>query len=157
MENGRKDLEKFSEKSYLAMDPNQAIYTWADADVSKAIQVKDEAKNIIVLDQSKRVPRKVWEIVNRVEEQIIGYDDIKWSPANRDGSVEFIRGMYHLDMNEGSWLLMGRTRTIRDDMEEVMRKKNIFFRVKLKDSKYRYSIGSKERNAILNLERFNEK
>jgi len=138
-----------SEKSYLAMDPNQAIYTWADADVSKAIQVKDEAKNIIVLDKSKRVPRKVWEIVNRVEEQIIGYDDIKWSPANRDGSVEFIRGMYHLDMNQGSWLIMGRTRTIRDDMEEVMRKKNIFFRVKLKDSKYRYSIGSKERNAIL--------
>ena len=140
---------KNSEKSYLAMDPNQAIYTWADADVSKAIQIKDEAKNIVVLDQSKRVPRKVWEIVNRVEEQIVGYDDIKWSPANRDGSVEFIRGMYHLNMDEGSWLIMGRTRTIRDDMEEVMRKKNIFFRVKLKDSKYRYSIGSKERNAIL--------
>ena len=77
---------KNSEKSYLAMDPNQAIYTWADADVSKAIQIKDEAKNIVVLDQSKRVPRKVWEIVNRVEEQIVGYDDIKWSPANRDGS-----------------------------------------------------------------------
>ena len=138
-----------SEKSYLAMDPNQAIYTWADADVSKAIQIKEECKNLIVLDESKRVPRKVWEIVNRVEEQIIGYDDVKWSPADRDGNVEFIRGMFHLDMNEGTWLLMGRTRSIRDDMEEVMRKKNIFFRVKLKDNKYRYSVGTKERNAIL--------
>ena len=138
-----------SEKSYVAMDPNQAIYTWADADVSRALQVKEEAKNLIVLDESKRVPKKVWEIVNRVEEQIASSRDIKWSPANRDGSVEFIRGMFHLNMDEGSWLLMGRTRTIRDDMEEVMRKKNVFFRVKLKDSKYRYSIGTKERNAIL--------
>ena len=140
---------KNSDKSYLAMDPNQAIYTWADADVGKAIQVKEEAKNLIVLDQSKRVPRKVWEIVNRVEEQIVGYDDIKWSPANRDGAVEFIRGIYHLNMDEGTWLIMGRTRTIRDDMEEVMRKKNIFFRVKLKDNKYRYSVKTQERNAIL--------
>ena len=140
---------KNSEESYLAMDPNQAIYTWADADVAKAIEIKEEAENLIVLDQSKRVPRKVWEIVNRVEEQIIGYDDIKWSPANRDGSVEFIRGIYHLNMDDGTWLIMGRTRTIRDDLEEVMRKKNIFFRVKLKDSKYRYSVKTQERNAIL--------
>lgn len=138
-----------SEISYVAMDPNQAIYTWADADVSKALQVKEEAKELIVLDQSKRVPRKVWEVVNRVEEQIIGYDDIKWSPANRDGSVEFIRGIYHLNMDHGSWLIMGRTRSIRDDLEEVMVKKNIFFRVKLKDNKYRYSVKSQERNAIL--------
>ena len=140
---------KASEVSYIAMDPNQAIYTWADADVGKAIRLKEEAKELIVLDKSKRVPKKVWEIVNRVEEQIIGYDDIQWSPANRDGAVEFIRGIYHLNMDQGTWLIMGRTRTIRDDMEEVMRKKNIFFRVKLKDNKYRYSVKTQERNAIL--------
>ena len=44
--------------------------SWADADVSKALEVKEDAKELIVLDESKRVPRKVWEVVNRVEEQI---------------------------------------------------------------------------------------
>ena len=34
-----------SEESYLAMDPNQAIYTWADADVGKAIRLKSKRIN----------------------------------------------------------------------------------------------------------------
>ena len=140
---------KASETSYIAMDPNQAIYTWADADVSKALEVKDNAKELIVLDQSKRVPRKVWEVVNRVEEQITNSEDIEWRPAERDGQVEFVRNIYHLDMNDGSWLIMGRTRSIREDLEEMLVKKNIFFRVKMRDNKYRYSIKAQERNAIL--------
>ena len=140
---------KASETSYIAMDPNQAIYTWADADVAKALEVKDNAKELIVLDQSKRVPRKVWEVVNRVEEQITNSEDIEWRPAERDGQVEFVRNIYHLDMNDGSWLIMGRTRSIREDLEEMLVKKNIFFRVKMRDNKYRYSIKAQERNAIL--------
>jgi superfamily I DNA/RNA helicase len=140
---------KSSETSYIAMDPNQAIYTWADADVSKALEVKENAEEVIVLDQSKRVPRKVWEVVNRVEEQITNSEDIEWRPAERDGQVEFIRNIYHLDMNNGSWLIMGRTRSIREDLEEMLVKKNVFFRVKMRDNKYRYSIKSQERNAIL--------
>ena len=135
--------------SYVAMDPNQAIYTWADADVKKAIEVKDNAKELITLDKSKRVPKKVWQVVNRVEEQIHAYDDIKWEPADREGNVEFIKGIYHLDMNEGTWLVMGRTRSIREDLEETLKKKNVFFRVKMRDSKYRYSVTAKERNAVL--------
>jgi len=140
---------KAAETSYIAMDPNQAIYTWADADVSKALEVKENAKELIVLDESKRVPRKVWEVVNRVEEQINNSEDIEWRPAQRDGQVEFIRNVYHLDMSQGSWLIMGRTRSIREDLEEMLVKKNVFFRVKMRDNKYRYSIKSQERNAIL--------
>ena len=140
---------KAAETSYIAMDPNQAIYTWADADVSKALEVKEDAKELIVLDESKRVPRKVWEVVNRVEEQINNSEDIEWRPAQRDGQVEFIRNVYHLDMSQGSWLIMGRTRSIREDLEEMLVKKNVFFRVKMRDNKYRYSIKSQERNAIL--------
>jgi superfamily I DNA/RNA helicase len=140
---------KAAETSYIAMDPNQAIYTWADADVLKALEVKEDAKELIVLDESKRVPRKVWEVVNRVEEQINSSEDIEWRPAQRDGQVEFIRNVYHLDMSRGSWLIMGRTRSIREDLEEMLVKKNVFFRVKMRDNKYRYSIKSQERNAIL--------
>jgi superfamily I DNA/RNA helicase len=140
---------KAAETSYIAMDPNQAIYTWADADVSKALEVKEDAKELIVLDESKRVPRKVWEVVNRVEEQINNSEDIEWRPAERDGQVEFIRNIYHLDMSQGSWLIMARTRSIREDLEEMLVKKNVFFRVKMRDNKYRYSIKSQERNAIL--------
>jgi len=140
---------KAAETSYIAMDPNQAIYTWADADVSKALEVKQDAKELIVLDESKRVPRKVWEVVNRVEEQINNSEDIEWRPAQRDGQVEFIRNVYHLDMSQGSWLIMARTRSIREDLEEMLVKKNVFFRVKMRDNKYRYSIKSQERNAIL--------
>ena len=140
---------KAAETSYIAMDPNQAIYTWADADVSKALEVKEDAKELIVLDESKRVPRKVWEVVNRVEEQINNSEDIEWRPAQRDGQVEFIRNIYHLDMSQGSWLIMARTRSIREDLEEMLVKKNVFFRVKMRDNKYRYSIKSQERNAIL--------
>lgn len=140
---------KNSETSYIAMDPNQAIYTWADADVEKALEVKENAKELIVLDQSKRVPRKVWEVVNRVEEQITSSEDIEWRPAERDGQVEFVRNIYHLNMSQGSWLIMGRTRSIREDLEEMLVKKNVFFRVKMRDNKYRYSIKSQERNAIL--------
>ena len=140
---------KASEVSYIAMDPNQAIYTWADADVSKSLEVKEQADELIVLDESKRVPKKVWEIVNRVEEQINDSKDIEWRPAQRDGNVEFIKNFYHLNMSENSWLIMGRTRTIREDLEEMLVKKNVFFRVKMRDNNYRYSIKSQERNAIL--------
>ena len=140
---------KKSDTSYIAMDPNQAIYTWADADVSKALQIKEEAEEVIILDQSKRVPKKVWEVVKRVEKQIVNSGDIVWMPAERDGHVEFVKGIYHINMSKGSWLIMGRTRSIRENLEEVLVKKNVFFKVKMKDSKYRYSVKSQERNAIL--------
>ena len=137
-------------RNKLFRNGSQSSYlSWADADVSKALELKDKTENLIVLDQSKRVPRKVWEVVNRVEEQITGYDDIEWKPAERDGNVEFIRNIYHLDMSQGSWLIMGRTRSIREDLEEMLVKKNVFFRVKMRDNKYRYSIKAQERNAIL--------
>ncbi len=43
-------LWKAAENSYIAMDPNQAIYTWDGADVSKALEVKENAKELIVID-----------------------------------------------------------------------------------------------------------
>ena len=138
-----------AETSYIAMDPNQAIYTWADADVERALAIKENAEKVIVLDQSRRVPEQVWRVVNRVEERIINNDEIQWKPAERDGHVEYVRNIYHLDMSKNSWLIMGRTRSIRDDLEDMLIKKNVFFRVKMRDNKYRYSVKAKERNAIL--------
>ena len=138
-----------AETSYIAMDPNQAIYTWADADVERALAIKENAEKVIVLDQSRRVPEQVWRVVNRVEERIINNDEIQWRPAERDGHVEYVRNIYHLDMSKNSWLIMGRTRSIRDDLEDMLIKKNVFFRVKMRDNKYRYSVKAKERNAIL--------
>ena len=69
-----------AETSYIAMDPNQAIYTWADADVERALAIKENAEKVIVLDQSRRVPEQVWRVVNRVEERIINNDEIQWKP-----------------------------------------------------------------------------
>lgn len=91
----------------LAGDDDQAIYTWAGADVQFLHRVVAETK---VLPHSYRLPRSVKAIGDRVSSRIGARHPKLYTPRDAEGSVEHIRDVGAINLRRGNWLLLARTR-----------------------------------------------
>jgi superfamily I DNA/RNA helicase len=111
-------LARYSKEIYVAGDDDQAIYTWAGADVQKFISLEGSKK---VLNQSYRVPRKVHDIalgvVNRIKTRIPKV----WKPRKEEGGVYFHNKVEHIDMKEGEWLILARNNYLLNHVEEYLK------------------------------------
>ena len=91
-----------------AGDDDQAIYRWAGARVTRFLE---EAKNteIQVLGHSHRLPRRVFQQVEAITNQIRGPRQGKeWTPDDREGDVRWLMDPLDLDLQQGEWLLLAR-------------------------------------------------
>ena len=61
------ELEKLATRSYIAGDDDQAIFSWAGADVKKFLSLKGDRK---ILPQSYRIPRNVHKVAKNIVERI---------------------------------------------------------------------------------------
>ena len=95
-----------AEKVYIAGDDDQAIYTWAGANVKRFQQCQGDYR---VLGQSYRVPRSVHQIAERVSARMQSRLPKPYQPREGDsGSVSFC-DPYDLDYSQGQWLILART------------------------------------------------
>lgn len=92
---------------YIAGDDDQAIFSWAGADVEHFLDLKGER---IVLPVSHRLPRKIWQVAQNVASLISKRYPKDWSPRSEGGVVERVNGVEHLDFDKGSWMVLARTR-----------------------------------------------
>lgn len=119
-----------SDHGYIAGDDDQAIYRFAGADVQEFISM---SQNKIVLDQSYRLPRKVWDLSTQITKRIKVREPKVFKPREEEGSLQ-----YHL-----SW------DTIPFDNGEpftVMTRVNNFmyeFANRLEDDGYVFSVKGK--------------
>jgi DNA helicase-2/ATP-dependent DNA helicase PcrA len=98
-------MMQHAEEVYIAGDDDQAIFRWAGADVDHFIGLDAEVQ---VLDQSYRIPSVVhdfsWDIIRRV-----GHRRSKqFRPAAHKGSIHYHNDIDHVDMSQGTWLLLAR-------------------------------------------------
>lgn len=98
-------IGKDSPNVVIAGDDDQAIFTWAGADVDTFINMPGSRR---VLAKSYRVPVAVQSVANQIASRI----DIRvrkaWEPRSIEGSVDYITDLSQIDMSQGTWLLLAR-------------------------------------------------
>lgn len=113
-----KRLSHAAEKIYIAGDDEQALFSWAGADVEQFLAQEGEK---IVLDVSYRLPKKVFEVAQRISSSIQVKAPKTWRPSEREGAVVRAMNPNRLEIGSGSWLLLSRTRMGLGQWESICR------------------------------------
>lgn len=137
-----------SHKVYVAGDDDQAIYKWAGADVDYLIS---NCTNATVLEQSYRIPSSIHELARKTVGRLTKRVAKSWKPKDDTGMVSWERGFEHIDMSEGSWLVLGRTNYILENVIDHCKHEGWFFEVKGNPS-----VAGVKLDAIRSWERFNK-
>jgi superfamily I DNA/RNA helicase len=113
-----------TEDSFIAGDDDQAIYKWAGADVDSFIALKGQ---YLPLTQSFRIPAKVhgiaMNIINRIRNRI----DKTWQPKTVQGSLHRHYNADTIDMSNGEWLVLARTKHLLKDIEESLYQRGLYY------------------------------
>mgnify|MGYP003676006074 CR=1 FL=1 len=108
----------------IAGDDDQAIYRWAGADVKAFIDLQGD---VTVLDQSYRIPLAHHTISQKLIHTIKERKIKEFKPKNEDGSMAWHRHSEEVNMNNGQWLLLARTRKGANQLEEEVRQRGMLY------------------------------
>jgi len=118
-------LKTKTEHLYLAGDDDQAIYAWAGADVSRFIT---EPAREIVLKHSRRISKAVQEQSEIPISRIAGIrKQKKYLPRPAEGSAQHINNLGQINLKEGKWLILSRTKSNLLTIMEELRRKNLYY------------------------------
>lgn len=109
---------------YIAGDDDQAIYRWAGADVEQFIHKPGEVR---VLEQSYRIPAAHHEISQKLIRKIIDRRSKEFFPRDESGIVRWHRHSEHVDISEGDWLLLSRTKAGVTKLEQEVRQRGMLY------------------------------
>ena len=127
--NMAKSIWDKTEDSYIAGDDDQAVFRWAGADVDSFITQKGKLLN---LTQSYRVPRAVHDIAMNIVGRISNRIHKEWKPRVHEGALTYYHDFQNIDMSQGEWLVLGRTRYMLNDLENVLYSRGLFYKNKFK-------------------------
>lgn len=113
-----------SQRCFLAGDDDQAIYTWAGADVDSFLNFEGEIK---VLNQSYRVPAKVHAFANKVVHRIRKRQPKEWRAREEEGSIHFYDDWHDVDIAHGEWLVLAAANYMLADMYEWLKSQGLLF------------------------------
>ena len=117
-------LAKKSKRVFLAGDDDQAVFTWAGADVKSFLSFEGQ---ITVLEQSYRVPHTVHKLANKVVQQIKQRQPKEWRPREFEGEVSLYSRFEDVPINDGQWLIMGSTNYLLNPVHEWLKASGILF------------------------------
>ena len=123
-------LRENSKYVILAGDDDQAIYGWAGADVLKFIAIA--SKKDIILPQSRRVPKSVQIIADKILERIPNDRRVKknWKARDEEGMVDHITSIEDAPLDKGNWLVLARTNDRLEKLKPVLKDMGIYFQFK---------------------------
>ena len=130
-----KTLWKRSNDTYIAGDDDQAIYTWAGADVDTFLALREKVNSIRVLDQSYRIPggeihQLAMEISSRIKDR---YEKV-YKPRDAIGSLTRYLDVEQVDLSEGEWLVLASTAYMLDDTKEYLENKGWYYEFRNRNS-----------------------
>ena len=110
---------------YLAGDDDQAIYAWAGADVNRFIT---EPGREIILKHSRRISKAVQQQSEIPISRIAGIrKHKKYLPRPVEGSAQHINNLGQVNLKEGNWLILSRTKSNLLTIMEELRRKNLYY------------------------------
>jgi len=113
-----------SQRCFLGGDDDQAVYTWAGADVDSFLNFEGSIK---VLNQSYRVPAKVHALANRVVNRIRKRQPKSWTSRQEQGEVHFYNDWHQIDVSKGDWLILAAANYMLTDMHDWLRSQGLLF------------------------------
>ena len=115
--------------SFIAGDDDQAIFRWAGADVDSFIALQGQ---YLPLTQSYRIPAKVhglaMGIINKIKNRI----NKTWQPKTNQGNLHRHFDIDSIDMSNGEWLVLSRTRHMLNDVEESLYRQGLYYKNRYK-------------------------
>ena len=108
-------IEKQCERSYIAGDDDQTIYTFQGADPNIFINlegVRDDQK------QSRRVPRKIHSKALEIFPQLSNRLDKEWFARDAEGEVHENCILDELDFTKENWMILARTNKLLEEIGE---------------------------------------
>ena len=97
-------MEK-ADETYIAGDDDQAIFRWAGADVDHFIGLDGDVR---ILDQSYRIPAVVHNLSFDIIRSVSRRREKAFKPAGHEGTINYHNDIEHVDMSQGTWLLLAR-------------------------------------------------
>jgi superfamily I DNA/RNA helicase len=119
-----KKIEKQAEYSVVTGDDDQGIYKWNGADVDTFINLKGKRR---VLKQSHRVPRKPFEVANKIIKKITNRVDKEYYPKDEDGSVKHCGTLHEIDFTKGKWLVLTTANYMFEDIGDILDEKELYW------------------------------
>ena len=118
-------LKTKTDHLYLAGDDDQAIYAWAGADVNRFIT---EPGREIILKYSRRISKAVQQQSEIPISRIAGIrKHKKYLPRPVEGSAQHINNLGQVNLKEGNWLILSRTKSNLLTIMEELRRKNLYY------------------------------
>jgi len=115
--------------TYIAGDDDQAIFRWAGADVDSFIA---QTGKIMQLTQSYRIPQVVHDVASRIVNKIQKRLPKEWRPKTQRGLLSYYDDFEQVNMKQGNWLVLARTRFMLNALEDVLYSKGIYYQNKFK-------------------------
>lgn len=113
---------------YIAGDDDQAIYRFAGAEVQQFISMSE---NKIVLDQSYRLPRKVWALATQVSRRIRVREPKIFKPREEQGDVQFHLSWDTIPFDNGhSFTIMTRVNSFMYTLAQRLEDEGYVYSVK---------------------------
>lgn len=117
-------LAKRAKRVFIAGDDDQAVFTWAGADV-KSFLAFDGA--ITILEQSYRVPSLVHRLANSIVNRIKQRQPKTWKPRDFEGKVMTYMRFEDVYIDEGQWLILASTNYLLDPVYNHLKACGILF------------------------------
>ena len=113
-----------AQRAFLAGDDDQAVYTWAGADVASFLGFSGDVK---VLDQSYRVPSKIHALADRVVNRIKQRQPKVWKARQEEGSISYYNDFSQVDISHGNWLILASANYMLTDMHDWIKSQGLLF------------------------------
>jgi DNA helicase-2/ATP-dependent DNA helicase PcrA len=113
-----------AQRCFLGGDDDQALYTWAGADVESFLNLQGEIK---ILDQSYRVPAKIHALANRVVNRIQNRQPKVWRARDEQGEICYYNDWRYVDVTHGEWLVLAAANYMLTDMHEWLKSQGLLF------------------------------
>ena len=113
-----------AKRVFLAGDDDQAVFTWAGADVKSFLAFQGQIK---VLDQSYRVPSTVHALANRIVHRINERQPKLWKARDFEGMVKTYHRFEDVPVDDGQWLILAATNYMLNPIHEWLRAGGVLF------------------------------
>jgi DNA helicase-2/ATP-dependent DNA helicase PcrA len=117
-------LAKRCKRFYLAGDDDQAVYTWAGADVKAFLAFPGRIK---FLTQSHRVPSRIHTLASSIVSRIQNRQEKTWFPKAEEGGIKHYNGFHQVDITAGEWLIMASTNYMLNDLHNWIKSQGLLF------------------------------
>jgi DNA helicase-2/ATP-dependent DNA helicase PcrA len=117
-------LAQKAKRVFIAGDDDQAVFTWAGADVNSFLSLKGK---ITVLSQSYRVPARVYRLANTIVQRIQQRQEKEWRPREFEGEVFSYNRIEDVPVSSGQWLIMASTNYLLTPIAEWLKSLGLLY------------------------------